>query len=168
MKYCWNLKQSFHQIWSNLSSHHHLVLGSSKMTRLATYSCWRVHNCFVFAYDGALLPHELACSSLSLHEVPWDCMPFHEFACWSLLLLNKHCKILVSCSDKERNWMQAHENVCRVKYINMKNPLFFKKLAKSKVIYFTLQTSYEDQNCSEFHNDHYSTSCNPNQTKTGV
>ena len=50
----------------------------------------------------------------------------------------------------------------------MKNPLFFKKLAKSKVIYFTLQTSYEDQNCSGFHKDHYSTSCNPNQTKSGV
>ena len=36
------------------------------------------------------------------------------------------------------------------------------------LIYFILQTCYEDQNCSEFHKDHYSTNCNPNQTKQEV
>ena len=27
---------------------------------------------------------------------------------------NKHCEILVSCSNKERNCMQAHETACRL------------------------------------------------------
>ena len=27
---------------------------------------------------------------------------------------NKHCEILVSCSDKERNWIQAHETACKL------------------------------------------------------
>ena len=27
--------------------------------------------------------------------------------------LNKHCEILVSCSDKERNGIQAHETACK-------------------------------------------------------
>ena len=27
---------------------------------------------------------------------------------------NKHCEILVSCSDKERNCLQAHETACKV------------------------------------------------------
>ena len=28
--------------------------------------------------------------------------------------LNKHCEILVSCSDKERNCIQAHETACNL------------------------------------------------------
>ena len=28
--------------------------------------------------------------------------------------LNKHCEILVSCSDKELNCIQAHETVCKL------------------------------------------------------
>ena len=29
-------------------------------------------------------------------------------------ICNKHCEILVSCSDKERNCMQAHVTACKV------------------------------------------------------
>ena len=31
-----------------------------------------------------------------------------------LIQINKHCEILVSCSDKERNCIQAHENACKL------------------------------------------------------
>ena len=30
------------------------------------------------------------------------------------LMLNKHFEILVSCSDKERNCIQAHETACKL------------------------------------------------------
>ena len=30
------------------------------------------------------------------------------------LIINKHCEILVSCSDRERNCMQAHETACKL------------------------------------------------------
>ena len=33
------------------------------------------------------------------------------------------------------------------------------------LIYFTLHTCHEDQNCSEFHKDHYSTNSNSNQNR---
>ena len=31
---------------------------------------------------------------------------------------NKHCEILVSCSDKERNCIQAHEIACKLKKLH--------------------------------------------------
>ena len=30
-------------------------------------------------------------------------------------IINKHCEILVSCSDKERNCMQAYLTACKLK-----------------------------------------------------
>ena len=30
------------------------------------------------------------------------------------MMKNKHCEILVSCSDKERNCIQAHETACKL------------------------------------------------------
>ena len=34
---------------------------------------------------------------------------------------NKHCKILVSCSDKERNCIQAHETACKVMDLHVRS-----------------------------------------------
>ena len=39
---------------------------------------------------------------------------------------NKHCEILVSCSDKERNCIQAHETACKLMELHVSSLNFMK------------------------------------------
>ena len=39
---------------------------------------------------------------------------------------NKHCEILVSCSDKERNCMQAHVTACKLMELHVSSLIFIK------------------------------------------
>ena len=39
---------------------------------------------------------------------------------------NKYCEILVSCSDEERNCIQAHENVCKLMELHVSSLNFMK------------------------------------------
>ena len=46
-----------------------------------------------------------------------QCCKAHSFLFSGVIhnsIINKHCEILVSCSDEERNCMQAHETVCKL------------------------------------------------------
>ena len=43
-----------------------------------------------------------------------------------LFQLNKHCEILVSCSDKERNCIQAQETVCKLMELHVSSLNFLK------------------------------------------
>ena len=43
-------------------------------------------------------------------EIQWWC----DDILWILKITNKHCEILVSCSDKVRNCIQAHETACKL------------------------------------------------------
>ena len=36
------------------------------------------------------------------------------FTVFDVVRINKHCEILVSCSDKERNSIHSHETACRL------------------------------------------------------
>ena len=39
---------------------------------------------------------------------------------------NKHCEILVSCSDQERNCIQAHETACKLIELHVSSLNFVK------------------------------------------
>ena len=39
---------------------------------------------------------------------------------------NKHCEILVSCSDNERNYMQAYEIACKLMELHVSSLNFMK------------------------------------------
>ena len=61
----------------------------------------------------------VACSRitfLSYVDILWTPSTFdykNRVKITSNTFINKHCKILVSCSDKKRNCVQAHETACK-------------------------------------------------------
>ena len=50
---------------------------------------------------------------LQYHIVKYDTMANIDYIFY--LHGNKHCEILVSCSDEDRNCMQAHVTACKLK-----------------------------------------------------
>ena len=56
--------------------------------------------------------HELACSTVSLHAVPWACMQFHELPCSSFLCLSSSQEFRSACLFWTSNFFSVFSSHC--------------------------------------------------------